>query len=294
MRIDRRLCLVLVLCAIFLSTAWGQAVEEDTSFGRPLRKTAPDSPLPVPCSPLPASCFPILTPDALEQQLTQHYIKQYTSPAGIAWLNAALKRGSIYIPFIQEEIQKRNMPPELLYLPIIESGFESGAKSKSGAMGLWQFMLNSIGPFDMKVNDMLDERRDFQKATRSALQKLEDNYRFLGNWPLALAAYNAGLGAVNRTVQKTGSRDYWLLCEKKELKNETIHYVPKLIAAAWVLSQPRRYGIDKWPEYIHWQTTPVGRQVSLELIAAEAGIDAELLRRGNMELLYGLTPSDNS
>jgi len=261
---------------------------------RPLRAIQTDD-LPLnESSRAPAMHYPLLTADALEQELTRHYIQRYSAPAGLAWLTSTLKQGSIYIPFIQEEIRARNMPPELLYLPIIESNYLSGARSKSGAVGLWQFMMNSIGPFDMKVTDLIDERRDFIKSTRGALRKLEDNYRFFGDWPLALAAYNAGLGGINRIVQRTGSRDYWLLCEKKELRSETIHYLPKLIAAAWVLSQPRRFGIDFWPDNPDWQTIPVGRQVSLEIIAAEAGVDRELLRRGNMELLYGLTPPDNS
>jgi membrane-bound lytic murein transglycosylase D len=234
----------------------------------------------------------ILDTEALGQALTQRYIREYSAPGGIAWLNAVIRRGSIYIPFIREEITKRGLPAELVFLPVIESGFQPAARSKSGAVGLWQFMLNSIGPFNMKVDDMVDERRDFQKSTRSALQKLEENFRSLGDWPLALAAYNAGLGGVSRTVGRTGIRDYWELCEKKELRNETIHYVPKFLAVAWILSQPRRFGIDCWQERTEWANLAVGRSLALDLLAAEAGIDGELLLRGNRELSYGITPQD--
>ena len=292
--------LINILLMLFtLNTAWAQDYQ-----GRPLRMVqdealASDNAPSTPQSPL-LTLYSLLsapysllsnTPD-IEQPLTQHYIAQYSSPGGIAWLNAVVRRGEIFIPFIREELRKRNLPPELLYLPVIESGFQSGAKSKSGAVGLWQFMMNSIAPFDMKVNDMVDERRDFQKATRGALQKLEDNYRFFGNWPLALAAYNAGLGGVNRAVQKAGTKDYWLLCEKKELRTETAHYVPKLLAAAWVLSQPRRFGIDSWPENMDWKSIPVGREISLDMLAAEAGVSLSILQQGNRELNYGITPSD--
>jgi membrane-bound lytic murein transglycosylase D len=234
----------------------------------------------------------MLDPEALEQALTRRYIREYSSPGGIAWLNAVMRRGSIYIPFIREEIAKRGLPAELVFLPVIESGFQPTARSKSGAVGLWQFMLNSIGPFNMKVDDMVDERRDFQKSTRSALRKLEENFRYLGSWPLALAAYNAGLGAVNRAAGRTGIRDYWKLCEGKELRSETIHYVPKFLAVAWILSQPRRFGIDCWQERIEWTNLAVGRSLALDLLAAEAGIDGELLLRGNRELSYGITPRD--
>jgi membrane-bound lytic murein transglycosylase D len=234
----------------------------------------------------------ILSAEALEQALTRRYIREYSGPGGIAWLNAVIQRGSIYLPFIREEIAKRGLPAELAFLPVIESGFQPTARSKSGAVGLWQFMLNSIGPFNMKVNDMVDERRDFQKSTRSALQKLEENFRYLGSWPLALAAYNAGLGAVNRTINRTGIRDYWTLCDEKELRNETVHYVPKFLAVAWILSRPRRFGIDCWQEAPEWANLAVGRSLALDLLAAETGIDRELLLRGNRELTYGITPQD--
>jgi membrane-bound lytic murein transglycosylase D len=153
-------------------------------------------------------------------------------------------------------------------------------------------MMNSIGPFDMKVNDLVDERRDFRKSTIGALRKLEENYRTLGNWPLALAAYNAGLGGINRVVQRSKSRDYWNLSEQKELRSETIHYVPKLLAVSFILSQPRRFGLDLWPQTVEWTSLPLERQASLDILASESGADREMLRLLNMELLHGITPPD--
>ncbi|MDR2477882.1 MAG: LysM peptidoglycan-binding domain-containing protein [Treponema sp.] len=264
--------------------------------GRPLRgvQAEPPATFPVRPSSFTPAPSPLSAPEALEQPLVKRYIAEYSSPGGIAWLNAVLKNSGLYLPFIREAIARRNLPPELLYLPVIESGFLASAKSKSGAVGIWQFMLNSIAPFDMKVNEFVDERRDFRKSTIGALKKLEDNHRVLGNWPLALAAYNTGLGGISRVVQKTGIRDYWLLCEKKELRTETIHYVPKLLAVAHILSRPRRFGVDYWPEALAWTEIPVKRQASLDVIAAETGIDRNLLRRLNMELLQGITPPDNN
>jgi len=244
--------------------------------------------------------LPVFPPNSLislssvEQQLTKHYISQYSSTGGILWLNAALQRGNIYLPFIREEIEKRNLPPELAYLPIIESGFISTARSKSGAVGLWQFMLNSISPFGIKVNDYVDERRDFLKATAGALQKLEDNYKTLGNWELALAAYNAGLGAVSRTIQQTKIRDYWELSQKKHLKAETIHYVPKLLAVSYILYYPEQFGIESEPENFQFSAIPLNRQVSLDMLASEAGVDKDLLYRLNSELLHGISPLDRN
>jgi len=236
----------------------------------------------------------MLTPDVLEQPQFLRFIGQFTSTSGVAYMNAVMNRASLYLPFIREEVKKRNLPPELAYLPVIESGFMITARSRSGAVGLWQFMLNSISPFDIKVNEIIDERRDFQKSTRGALQKLEDNYKTFGNWELALAAYNCGLGAMNRAVKKTKIHDYWELSRRKELRQETIDYVPKFLAAAYILSNPRRFGIDCWQESHEWTSIPLKRQVSLDTLAAESGADRELLRRLNAELLHGITPSDRN
>jgi membrane-bound lytic murein transglycosylase D len=238
--------------------------------------------------------YTLLTPENIAKPLTQRYITQYTSPSGVEYLNSVMERASIYMPFIMEEITKRNLPPELAYLPVIESSFIITARSRSGAVGLWQFMLNSIAPFDIKVNDFVDERRDFIKSTRGALAKLEDNYRTLGSWELALAAYNAGLGAITRMIQRTGVNDYWELGSKKELRQETEHYVPKLIAATYVLSQPRRFGINAWYKPLEWTSIPLERQISLDILADEAGINKELLRQLNAQLLHGISPVDKN
>jgi membrane-bound lytic murein transglycosylase D len=139
----------------------------------------------------------------------------------------------------------------------------------------------------------VDERRDFWKSTQGALQKLDENYRYFGDWPLALAAYNAGLGGVNRVAQTAGVRDYWVLSDRKLLKAETIQYVPKFLAVAWVLSNPRRSGFDPlWTEDPGWTRVAAVRQADLRLLAAEAGVDAEDLFRANRELVYNLTPPD--
>jgi len=240
---------------------------------------------------LPENSNSLITDAVLEHSLTQRYIAHFSSENGVKFLNAALERGSIYLPFIRKEIAERNLPPELAYLPIIESGFHVTARSRSGAVGLWQFMLNSISGYGIKVNDTVDERRDFIKSTKGALQKLEDNYAALGSWELALAAYNAGLGAVTRIIQRTKINDYWELSRKGEFKQETLHYVPKLIAAAYVLSKPEIVDIEVWNKPFEWKAVPLARQVSLDIVAEEAGIEKDILKRLNAHLLYGITPA---
>jgi len=233
----------------------------------------------------------LLTQTALENSLTMQYIRQYSGPGGLSWLSNVMERADPYIAFIRKEIAERKLPAELIYLPVIESGYLPTAVSKSGAAGLWQFMKNSISPFDMRVNDWIDERRDFWKSTQGALRKLEENYQFFGDWPLALAAYNAGLGAINQIIRQSGIRDYWTLSEKKLLKTETIHYIPKLLAVSYILSNPRRFGMEsRWPEDPNWKQVALKRSVDLGLLADEAGIERKDLIMANRELLYNVTP----
>jgi membrane-bound lytic murein transglycosylase D len=285
--------LILLFCSINLT--WAQTEES-----RPMRGKIPDpSLLSLPIlSARSSSVFApvansLITDTALKQPLTQSYIEQYSSPFGIATLNVVLDRGSIYLPFIKAEVARRNMPPELAYLPVIESGFVITARSKSGAVGLWQFMQNSISPYNIRVTDIVDERRDFEKSTRAALQKLDENYRTLGSWELALAAYNSGLGAINRIVQRTGRRDYWELAKRGDLRQETLHFVPKLIAANYIISQPRKYGINVWHEKIEWTAIPLKRQISIDILADETGVPKEILRGLNAELIHGISPADS-
>jgi membrane-bound lytic murein transglycosylase D len=229
----------------------------------------------------------------LDEPETQKFIEQYSGPGGIAWLTTVAKRGEAYQGFIRNEIEKRGLPQELFYLPVIESAFSTTAVSRAGAAGLWQFMRNSIGPYDMKINDWMDERRDFWKSTVGALNKLEDNYRVLGNWELALAAYNAGMGTVTRALKRYEGADYWELCRKKALKNETIQYVPRLLAVSYILSNQRRFGIEaSWPEDPKWTRIPIGRSVDLGLVAEYAGLSGIELKQANGELYYGITPPD--
>jgi membrane-bound lytic murein transglycosylase D len=269
------------------------------TINRPLRSQRSEASPPTPqgglaAPPLPTPYSLLLTPEALNQPLTIHYIERYSRSSGITWINSVIQNGSIYLPFVKEEIARRGLPPELAYLPFIESGYLGTARSRSGAMGLWQFMMNSIAPFNLRVNEMIDERRDFRKSTVAALRKLDENYRALGNWPMALAAYNAGLGAVSRAANRANTSDYWDLCSKNELRSETVHYVPKFLAVSYILSRPRQFGLDYWPETTEWTVITPGKAASLDVIAKEVNIDRNLLYRLNSELLHGITPADKA
>ncbi|MDR0909161.1 MAG: lytic transglycosylase domain-containing protein [Spirochaetaceae bacterium] len=229
----------------------------------------------------------------LGNPLVQKYFAEYASEGGKKLLSETMERAAPYLAFIRSRISEKGLPKEILYLPVVESSYTVSAVSKSGAAGLWQFMANSVAPFNLQINDTLDERFDFWKSTEAAIAKLQDNYNALGNWELALAAYNIGLGAMQRIIKETGTKNYWELVALGKIKPETAQYVPKLIAAAYILENPRYFQLDiNWLPDPNWQRIGIVQtQISLEALAQLAGMDYATLLAANRECLNGITPA---
>jgi len=233
----------------------------------------------------------VFTLDVPMNGLLSYYLSYYTSPEGIQWLGYVLARARPFLDFIAERIQHYHMPPELAFLPIVESTFNPYAVSYTGAAGLWQLMTNSIDPATMRINEWEDDRFDFWKATNASLEKLEYNYQVLGDWLLALAAYNSGLGTMIYLIQKTGIHDFWTLAADGYLPYETKQYVPKFLAVAAVASYAGRYGIPlDWDPPVQWERIRLDQAVDLRILAREAGVDLPKLLEGNAELRYDITP----
>ncbi|MDM7322076.1 MAG: LysM peptidoglycan-binding domain-containing protein, partial [Gammaproteobacteria bacterium] len=159
-------------------------------------------------------------------------------------LQTITQRAEPYLFFIVEQLRERGMPMELALLPIIESAYQPQATSRSEAAGLWQFIPSTGQHFGLKQNWWYDGRRDVHASTQAALdylQRLHD--MFGGDWPLALAAYNAGEGTVSRAIERAASKgkptDYWSL----DLPEETKAYVPRLIALSRLFRDPHVYGL---------------------------------------------------
>ncbi len=222
----------------------------------------------------------------------ERFRSAYLSPGGIKWLEAVQERARPYASYILERIQYYGLPEELFYLPFIESEFSAKAVSRSGAVGLWQFMRNSVGGYDIRIDDWLDERKDFMKATDGALRKLRWNYEHFGDWLLALAAYNCGVGALDNAIKQGGlSRDYWELRAKGVLPKETVSYIPKFLAVVSVAMHGGRNGLARdWQESIRWERIALDRPVDLGMLAQASGMPLETLRQGNPELKYNVTP----
>ncbi len=191
------------------------------------------------------------------------------------FLDRTFKRGSRYLYYIVDEIEKRGMPLELALLPVVESAFNPVAYSRSRAAGLWQFIPSSGRHYGLEQNWWIDERRDVIEATQAALTYLQylHNY-FGGDWFLAIAAYNGGEGTVSGAVRRNRQRglptDFWSL----ELRAETRNYVPKLLAISRIVRDPTSYGLQftAIANRPYFEVVEPDRQVHLGDAADLAGI----------------------
>lgn len=197
-----------------------------------------------------------------------------------SYLESAGERGSLYIHYIVERLEERNMPLELALLPVIESSYNPMAYSRSHAVGLWQFIPSTGRYFNLRQTRFYDGRRDITASTTAALDyltKLHD--MFNGDWLLALAAYNAGEGTVSRAIERNEKlglpTDYWNL----PLPSETQAYVPKLLALSQVVLAPEAYGANLSPiaNEPYFEVVEINQRMDLSKVAAVANIDEDEL-----------------
>ena len=210
------------------------------------------------------------------------------------YLNTVTQRAAPYLYLVAKEIEKRDMPMELVLLPVVESAYNPNARSPSNAVGLWQFTSGTGQRYGLKQDYWYDGRRDIQASTHAALdylQKLHDDFN--GDWFHAIAAYNAGEGriqkAVDRSLRAGKSGDFWSL----DLPRQTTEYVPRLLALADIIKNADRYGVKlpSHPNKQQWQQIDAGGQVSLSVVAEMAGLSLQEVKALNPGYLRGSTPS---
>jgi membrane-bound lytic murein transglycosylase D len=207
-----------------------------------------------------------------------------------------LKRSGQYEGMIRSKLRERGMPEDLLYLSMIESGFNPTARSPASAVGLWQFIPDTGRRYGLRIDGYVDERRDPEKSTDAALRYLQDLYDRFGSWYLAAAAYNTGENRVGRIMREvTGSErgiedDFWRIRDR--LPRETREYVPLIVAAALVGKEPHKYGLEnverRMPLPAESVTVPGG--VDLGVVASAVGVTERDLHQMNPQLLRGMTP----
>ena len=153
-----------------------------------------------------------------------------------------LERSELFIPYIQPILKQNGMPEDLVYLAMIESGFNNHARSQAKAVGPWQFISATGKRYGLMVNWWVDERRDTYKSTVAAVEYLKDLHGMFQSWELAAAAYNAGETKIARAVRRFGTKDFWVITRHRFLRPETRDYVPKIMAAAIVAKNRTQFG----------------------------------------------------
>jgi membrane-bound lytic murein transglycosylase D len=209
-----------------------------------------------------------------------------------------LERVGKYGPMIRAELAERDMPQDLLYLAIIESGLDPNAYSRAHAAGMWQFIEETGERYGLEVSRYVDERRDPVKATGAALTYLQEMHERFDSYFLAAAGYNTGENRVGRIMREvTGSergvdQDYWLINDR--LPRETRDYVPLMIAAAHIAKDPGAHGFPEleFQEPLRFDLVDVPGNTPLSAVAEAAGVEEAEIEDLNPHLVRGQTPPD--
>ena len=205
-----------------------------------------------------------------------------------------LERSARYAPYIQKELNKYGMPQDLLYVAMIESGFTRRARSHAGAVGVWQFIAPTARRYGLKVNWWVDERKNFTKATRAAIRYKKDLYKMFQSWHLVSASYNTGENRIKRLIRRHKTNNFWELAEMKRLPDETINYVPKIIAATLIAKSPGLYGFRnlKYKIPYKFEEIYVPGGTDLNNLAQYIGVKEKYLKNLNPELVKGYIPRE--
>jgi len=201
-----------------------------------------------------------------------------------------LCRSGKYIDLMKRIMKEKGLPQDLAYLPLVESGFNPYAYSYAHAVGPWQFISYTGKTYGLHRNHWYDERRDFVKSTYAAANHLKDLYEKFGDWLLALAAYNAGAGRVDRAIKKQKTRNFW----KLRLNRQTRNYVPLYMAATIIAKDPERYGFHiEYEEPLEWDVVTVDKAVDLKAVADALDVAVDSIKELNPQLRRGVTPPNH-
>lgn len=235
--------------------------------------------------------IPVVRNDAV-----QHFVELFSGDRSKLMADY-LKRSGRYEGMIRSKLRDAGMPEDLVYLSMIESGFNPNAKSRVNAVGLWQFMAPTARGYGLRVDGYVDERRDPEKSTDAALHYLRNLHDQLGSWYLAAAAYNGGDGRISRALMAetgqdkgTSDADFWKI--RHRLPKETREYVPLMVAAALVGKEPEKYGFGDVERQMPLEsdTVAVAGGTGLDEVAQAAGVSESDVVRRNPQLVRKMTP----
>jgi membrane-bound lytic murein transglycosylase D len=246
-----------------------------------------DGDLELPDVGLPISDIPLTLNSKVEYFL--YYFQTGGKPAYSRWLS----HSSRYIPMMKEILKHEGMPEDLVYVAMIESGFQIHARSWANAVGPWQFISGTGRRYALRIDQWIDERKDPVKATTAAALYLKELYGlFKGDWYLATAGYNAGENKILRAISMYNTSDFWEISRGSYLKRETKEYVPKLLAAAIIAKDPARYGFTDiaYLTPVEYDTVTIPSRTNLDLVAKLCDTTYESIKELNPDLLHWCTP----
>ena len=226
----------------------------------------------------------------------QKFVRIFTTGSQQDAYALYLKRSGRYEGMIRAKLRERGMPEDLLYLSMIESGFNPTARSHAQAVGLWQFIEDTGERYGLRVDAYVDERKHPEKSTDAALSYLTDLHEQFGSWYLAAAAYNTGEGRVARVMKATTGKqrgqdsDFWRI--RPRLPRETREYVPLMVAAALIGKEPHKYGmgdVRRWMP-LEWDEVQVPAATRLATVAEAVGVSENEVKRMNPHLVRAMTP----
>jgi membrane-bound lytic murein transglycosylase D len=208
-----------------------------------------------------------------------------------AFYSRALSRSGRYVSRMSYILQKKGLPQELAYLPLIESGYSPHAVSRAGAVGPWQLIYGTGRRYGLRIDRYVDERRDPVKSTEAAAEYLKDLHDMFGDWHLSLAAYNTGEQNIVRILERARIESFWEMSERGYLYQETRDFVPEFLAALQIAETPEAYGFDAPSEKpAQYDVIKVDRALSLSTVARLAGASTQTIQELNPALHRGVIP----
>ncbi len=208
-------------------------------------------------------------------------------------ISRALATKDFYFPIFEQLLDKYQLPMELKYLAIVESALNPRARSRAGAMGLWQFMPSTGRLYGLHHNSKLDDRMNLYKATEAACQHFSDLYAIYHDWNLVLAAYNAGPGNVNKAIRRAGTTtDYWAI--RRYLPRETQSYVPAFVAVNYLMQYAEAHNIHAQKEgdnYYDYDTVYVSQRMTFKQIADWLDMDIKDIKHLNPQYKKNYIPA---
>lgn len=216
-------------------------------------------------------------------EYVKKWLYHYSRGEGRITMTKVLERSSRYLSLMEKIFKEEGLPEDLVHMVMLESKFDPHARSSKGAVGYWQFMTETAGDYDLKINGYIDERQDFVQSTRAAARYLRYLYGMFGDWRLSMAGYNSGEGTVSGAIEKYDSRNFWYLASKGAFLPETKEFVPIIIAMRKIALRPWAYGFSdlNYQTPLEYGVVSLNRPASMYDISEQLNVPYEELKSLN-------------